>query len=74
MSYGDETEAPVVIGANRKTPVKYLKGIKGCSSKKVPQPVAQLKSLYANACSMGNKEEKSEATMLLESYDLVAIY
>ncbi|KAK4819205.1 hypothetical protein QYF61_026821 [Mycteria americana] len=72
-SYGDEPGAPEVIGANRETPVKYLKGIKGCSSKKVTWPTAQLKCLYTNACSMGNKQEELEATMLLESYKLVAI-
>ena len=42
-SYRDETGAPEVIGANRETPVKYLKGIKGCSSKKVTRTTAQLK-------------------------------
>jgi len=30
-SCGDEPGAPEVIGANTETPVKYLKGIKGCS-------------------------------------------
>ena len=72
-SYGDEPGAPEVIGANRETAVKYLKGIKVCSSKKVTQPTAQLKCLYTNAHSMGNKQEELEATMLLESYDVVAI-
>jgi len=53
--------------------VKYLKGIKECSSKKVTRPTAQLKYLYTNAHSMGNKQEELEATVLLESYDLVSI-
>ena len=44
-----------------------------CSSKKVTRPTAQLKCLYSNARSTGNKQEEVEATMLLESYDLVAI-
>ncbi|PKK34482.1 growth differentiation factor 6 [Columba livia] len=39
----------------------------------VTQPTAQLKCLYAKAHSMGNKREELEGTMLLESYDLVAI-
>ncbi|KAK4807081.1 hypothetical protein QYF61_018422 [Mycteria americana] len=39
----------------------------------VTRPTAQLKCLHTNACSMGNKQEELEATMLLESYDLVAI-
>ena len=72
-SYGNEPESLEVIEANRETPVKYLKEIKVCSSKKVTWPTAQLKCLYSNAYSMGNKQEELEATMLLESYDLVAI-
>ncbi|KAK4830595.1 hypothetical protein QYF61_012021 [Mycteria americana] len=72
-SYGDEPGAPEAVGVNRGTLVKYLKGIKGCSSKKVTRPTAQLKCLYTNAGSMGNKHEELEATVLLESYDLVAI-
>jgi len=71
-SNGDEPGASEVIGANRETPVKYLKGIKGCSSRKVTPPTAQLKCLYTNAHSMGNNQEL-KATVLLESYGLVAI-
>ncbi|KAK4825509.1 hypothetical protein QYF61_000022 [Mycteria americana] len=70
--YGDEPVTPEVI-ANRETPVKYLKGIKRCSSKKVTQPTAQMKCLYTNGCNMGNKQEEWQATVLLESYDLIAI-
>jgi len=72
-SYSDEPGARQVIGANRETPVKYLQGIRGCSSKKVTWPTAQLKRLYTSACSMGKKQEEWEATVLLESYDLLAI-
>ncbi|PKU32012.1 hypothetical protein llap_17681 [Limosa lapponica baueri] len=43
------------------------------SSSAVAQPTAQLKCLYTNACSVGNKQEELEATMLLERYDIVAI-
>ena len=53
--------------------VKYLRRIKGCSSKRVTQPTAQLKCLFTNAHNMGNKQEELEDTVLLESYDLVAI-
>jgi len=67
-SYRDKPGAPEVIGDNRETPVKYLQGIKGCSSKQAAWPTAQLKSLCTSACSMGNKWEE-----LLESYDLVAL-
>jgi len=71
-SYGDEPGAPEVIGVNRETPVKYLKRTEVFSSKKLTQPTAQMKCLYTNAYSMGSKQEL-EATMLLKSYDLVAI-
>jgi len=39
----------------------------------VTKPTAQMKCLYTNACSMGNTQEELEATMLLESYDLIAL-
>jgi len=69
-SYGDE---PEVIGANRETPVKSLKGMKGSSPKKATRLTAQLQCPHTNARSVGNKQEELEATELLESYDLVAI-
>ena len=47
-SYRYEPGAPGVVEANRETPVKYLKGIYGYSSKKVAQPTAQLKCLYTS--------------------------
>ena len=34
---------------------------------------AQLKCVYTNACSMGNKQEELEAIVKQASYDLVAI-
>jgi len=71
-SHRDEPVAPEVIGANRETPVKDLRGIRGCCSKKMTQPTAQLKCLYTDAHSMGNKQ-KLEVTVLLESYDLIAL-
>lgn len=57
----------MVIGANRETPVKHLKRIKGYSSKRVTRSRAQLKWLYTNAHSTNNKQEELKATMLLES-------
>jgi len=68
-----ELEAPEVSGANKKIPMKHLKGKKGCSAMKVRRPTAQMKCLYTNACSMGNKQEELEAIVLLESYNLIAI-
>ncbi|KAK4815560.1 hypothetical protein QYF61_004077 [Mycteria americana] len=65
-----DTEA---IGAKRETPVKRLKAHKGCSSMKETQMTAQLKCLYTNARSMGNKQEELEAIVHQENYDMVAI-
>ncbi|GAB0206371.1 mitochondrial enolase superfamily member 1 [Grus japonensis] len=36
--------------------------------------VAQLKCIYTNACSMGNKQEELEAIVQQENYDIVAIW
>ncbi|TRZ12996.1 hypothetical protein HGM15179_014111 [Zosterops borbonicus] len=71
--YGDEKGIPEVTEANRETPENYLKGIKGFSSRKVTQLTAQLKYLYTDAHGMDNKQEEMKATILLESYNLVAI-
>jgi len=69
----DELGAPEVVGANKEAFVKHPKRNKGCSSVKVTQPTAQMKCLYMNICRTGNKQEELEATMLLESYDLIAL-
>jgi len=53
--------------------VKHPKGNKRCSSMKVTWPTAQTKCFYMNARSVGNKQEELEATMMLESYDLIAL-
>lgn len=45
----------MVIGANRETPVKHLKRIKGYSSKRVTRSRAQLKWLYTNAHSTNRR-------------------
>ncbi|KAK4831611.1 hypothetical protein QYF61_018371 [Mycteria americana] len=54
-------------------PVKRLKAHKGCSSVKETRTTAQLKCLYTNARSMGNKQEELEAIVHQENYDMVAI-
>ncbi|KAK4829399.1 hypothetical protein QYF61_003880 [Mycteria americana] len=46
-----------------------LKG--GC--REVTGSITQLKCIYTNACSMGNKQEKLEAIVQQENYDIVAI-
>jgi len=53
--------------------VKYLKGIKGFSSKKVTWLTALLKCHYTNACSMGSRREELEAIMQLAIYDQVLL-
>ena len=53
--------------------MKHLKGIKGCSSKKMTQMTAQLKCLYTNACNTSNKQEELESIVQQENYDVVAI-
>lgn len=72
LSNREHPGAADVLGSNREKPVKCLKRIRMCSSKKVTWAVAQLQCLYINACSMGNKQEKLEAIVQLESYDLIA--
>ena len=61
----DKLGAPEVVGANRKTTMKH--------PKKVTQPTVQMKCLCTNAHSLENKQEELEATVLLESYNVVAI-
>ena len=48
-------------------------GIRACPPKKVAGPIAQLKCIYTNARSMGNKQEELEAIVQRENYDIVAI-
>jgi len=56
----DELGAPEVVGTNKEDSVKHPKGNKGCSSVKVTWPTAQMKCLYTNTCSMGNKTGRAE--------------
>lgn len=67
-SYGDEPGTSGIIEAIRETPVKYLRGIQGCPSKKVIELTAQLKGPYTSA----HNEHELEATVLLESCDPLA--
>ena len=53
--------------------MKQPKGNEGCSSTKVTWSTAQMKCLYINACSMGNKQEELEATMVLARYELIPL-
>ncbi|GAB0209357.1 maestro heat-like repeat-containing protein family member 7 [Grus japonensis] len=48
-------------------------GIRASPLKKVTESVAQLKCIYTNAHSIGNKQEELEAIVQQENYDIVAI-
>ncbi|KAK4810800.1 hypothetical protein QYF61_008773 [Mycteria americana] len=48
-------------------------GIRASPPKNVAGSIAQQKSIYTNARSMGNKQEEPEAIVQLDSYDIVAI-
>jgi len=72
-SYVNKAVTAGAIGErNSENQGKYLKGIKGLSCRKVTRPAAQLKCLYTNAQSLGNKQEELEATVLQENHNTVA--
>ena len=73
LSNREEPGATDVLGTNKETPVKYLKGIRVCSSKRMIWSISQLKCVYTNACSMDCKQEDMETTVQLERCDLIAI-
>ena len=43
------------------------------STEKATRPIAKVKCLYTNACSMGNKQGELETEAQLGKYDLIAI-
>jgi len=65
-SCADELQAPEVTVPNTDTSMKrqHPKGNNGCSSMKMTWPAAQMKCVYLNAHSMGNKQEELEARKL----------
>lgn len=69
MSNREEPGATDILGTNSEKPVKVLKV---CSSKMVTGLIVQLKCLYTNAHSFGNRQ-KLEASVHLENYDLITI-
>jgi len=56
-----------------KVPENGHVGIRAAPPKKMVGSIAQLNSIYTNAHSVGSKQEKLEAIMQRESYDIVAI-
>lgn len=65
--------AAEALANNSETPVNCHKGLRVSSSEKGMWPIAQLKCLYTNAHSMGNKQEELAAVAHMENCDLIAI-
>lgn len=73
QSYGEKLGTPKVKKSwQGKFQKIMLKEEKGFSSGKVTWLTGKLRCLYINTCSVGNKEQELEATVLPESSDLVA--
>ncbi|GAB0175367.1 hypothetical protein GRJ2_000001900 [Grus japonensis] len=48
-------------------------GIRASPPKKVAGSIAQLKCIYTNGCSLGNKQEELEAIVQQENHDIISI-
>ncbi|GAB0200352.1 hypothetical protein GRJ2_002500600 [Grus japonensis] len=70
---GDEPGAPDATGTNRVTLGRYIKRIPATPANKSASLGAQLKCLYVNTRSMGNKQEELEMCVRLQGYDLIGI-
>ncbi|GAB0179239.1 hypothetical protein GRJ2_000389200 [Grus japonensis] len=70
---GDKPGAPDATGTNRVTLGMYIKRIPATPANKSASTGAQLKCLYVNAWSMGNKQEELEMCVCLQGYDLIGI-
>ncbi|GAB0210150.1 hypothetical protein GRJ2_003480800 [Grus japonensis] len=70
---GDEPGAPDATGTNGVTLGRYIKRIPSTPANKSASSGAQLKCLYVNARSMGNKQEELEMCVRLQGYDLIGI-
>ena len=63
----------IILGGGNGKPQTCPGGIKEGSSEKATRPIAKLKCLYTNVCSMGNKQEELETIVQLGKCDLIAI-
>ncbi|GAB0204840.1 hypothetical protein GRJ2_002949600 [Grus japonensis] len=70
---GDELGAPDATGTNGVTLGRYIKRIPATPANKSASSGAQLKCLYVNTRSMGNKQEELEMCVRLQGYDLIGI-
>ncbi|GAB0185820.1 hypothetical protein GRJ2_001047300 [Grus japonensis] len=70
---GDKLGALDATGTNGVTLGRYIKRIPATPANKSASSGAQLKCLYANAQSMGNKQEELETCVRLQGYDVIGI-
>ncbi|GAB0185452.1 hypothetical protein GRJ2_001010500 [Grus japonensis] len=70
---GDEPGAPDATGTNGVTLGRYIKRIPATPANKSASLGAQLKCLYVNTRSVGNKQEELETCVSLQGYDLIGI-
>ena len=63
----------VTLGGGKGKPQACPEGIREGPSEKAMRPIAKLKCLYINVCSMGNKQEELETVAQLGKYDIIAI-
>ncbi|GAB0180798.1 hypothetical protein GRJ2_000545100 [Grus japonensis] len=70
---GDEPGAPDATGTNGVTLGRYIKRIPATPASKSASSGAQLKCLYVNAWSMGDKQEELETCVCLQGCDLIGI-
>ena len=61
------------MGGGKGKPQTCPGSIREGSSEKATRPVANLKCLCTNPCSMGNKREELETMAQLGKYDLIAV-
>jgi len=68
-----EPRNTVTLGSSREKHQICPRRLRGGSSEKVMWMIAQLKCLYTNVFSMGNRQEEMDTVMQLENYYLIAI-
>lgn len=72
-STGEEPANAEALGSNWETLVNCVAGIRVISYKNRMWLIAQLKCLYTNECSMGNKQGKLVAAAQMENYILMLL-
>ena len=72
LSEGSIAENTITLRKNREILVNCPKTTRKGSSGNVMPPTAQMKCLYTNICSMGNRQEL-ETLVQLDKYDLITV-